>query len=1334
MNLTAEQFDEFFEAVHNAPDAPAEKRVRPFPWQSMLAQRVAERGWPRGIDLPTASGKTACLDIAVYTLALSARNTNRLRPRRVFFVVDRRIVMDEAYIRAKKLACALRRPQSAIVAEVADRLCDLAGTDEPLAVSRMRGGIAREDAWVSSPAQPAIITSTVDQAGSRLLFRGYGPGELSQSIHAALVGCDSLIVLDEAHCAVPFLQTAQAVARYGDAEWAEEPIARPLRFVVLSATLPPEIGQDERFPGDPGEREKALDHEELRRRTKTPKTAPLKVAEKDADAGTGDSLTESATKEAREMMSKGRRRVAVMVNRVAAAAAIFDQLTRSLTQGAADVVLMTGRMRPYDRDLLVERWSPVLKLNPEREPERPVALVTTQCLEVGADFSFDGLITECASLDALRQRFGRLNRKGDPNLTTSAVILMRPELIRAERGKDGIEKLEKDGEELDPIYGNALSRTWNWLTQNKRSEVDMSTTGVEKVLQTNLPEGGQPKLLAPSPDAPVLLPAHLDLLCQTAPRPEPDPDVSVFLHGPQRGAPEARVVFRADLVWNGHMDEEANKQVWLDAVSLVPPVSTEALRVPLPRLRAWLAGEVIKADQAGDVEGQPAVDDDAEHQTARPFVLWRGRRRSKGSKVSRDPEDVRPEDMVVVEADPSWARGLGHYFNIPPGQPLDIAEAAYLRSGKRAVLRVCESLLRPWKAVPQVNHLLAWASDEERDDTEARELVKAIQEYVAEDQGAALPDWIRGAAEHLLHGLRRPETHPSGGVIFFERRPGETVEPDEFADVDDTSSLAESCITLTDHTNAVVEAVRQFVAPARSVLPASSQDDLLIAARLHDSGKADGRFQTLLLGRIPTPRDTIVAKSDGLPRSPSKKRRIQQLSELPDEFRHEMVSVQLAEVCADLPSRSGRRDLILHLIASHHGHGRPFAPVCADEDPPDVQVELDGPKLELAGSDRSTLPPPHRADSGVADRFWRLTRRHGWWGLAYLETILRLADWHASEGAPQIHPRNPGARVASGKPRRANTYNEQPPLTLPGLDGSNPLAFLAALGTLRGLTRAWPEKYVRMSWTESAGAWRPRLHFAGSDRIITEPESVSALNDALADAKRIDFAAFDKNLKMTPENFRESAKQKLENKSGRREASDIIAALATDGAVNRDGNVSSSLLQMVNGGKHQDYLVIIRTILTECSEAHLQNTLFEQWRYADPLANLSLRWDPRDDRRHAYRWDDPSDAGTRRSGSQLGANRLALEALPLFTVCETRRRAATVAFSLDGRNFVWPIWIHPLCLDVVRSLLTLAKPEAELNSGERAHLRQLGIAIVFRARRFAVDKFQTASFAFAEGL
>ena len=357
-----DQFNEFYKAVHG---------YSPFPWQSRLSLRTCTNQWPRAIALPTAAGKTGCIDIAVFALACQAKGAAR----RIFFVVDRRIVVDQAFEHSKHLAELLHKAKDGILKTVADSLRNIAQDDRPLDVYALRGGMYRESAWARSPLQPTIIASTVDQVGSRLLFRGYGVSDSMKPIHAGLVGNDSIILLDEAHCARPFDQTVQAIEKYR--AWNDSPAS--FRFVSITATPTGDL-KPEQIERDTAEDQ---NHPVLGKRIAASKPASLIKAEKATGKKGTAELVKELELQAKEL-AKEFACVGIIVNRVKTARELKAKL-------GEDAVLLTGRMRALDRDrLLKEKLQPLLS---NAEGHLPKFVIGTQCLECGADFDFHALIS-----------------------------------------------------------------------------------------------------------------------------------------------------------------------------------------------------------------------------------------------------------------------------------------------------------------------------------------------------------------------------------------------------------------------------------------------------------------------------------------------------------------------------------------------------------------------------------------------------------------------------------------------------------------------------------------------------------------------------------------------------------------------------------------------------------------------------------------------------------------------------------------------------------------------------------------------------------------------------
>ena len=521
--MTFPNFARFFELCHD---------VKPYRWQSRLADQVLEdRTWPSALQLPTGSGKTSVIDIALYALAASAHSGEfGAFPRRIFLVVDRRVLVDQAWKHATHILERIEK--TAELDPVRNALEKLAPEERPSSV-RLRGACPTDPRWCRSPDQVQIIASTIDQFGSRLLLRGYGVTPRMRSIEAGLVGQDTILFLDEVHLAGTFLDTLERLEQL-------DPVRGlvPRRQVVsMSATPIPTAARARPF---------VLDGEDC--------------------VDTALAICLNARKEARWLDEKVEKVLAtveapcvlMVANTVQTAlkwfAKVEEDQSRKRRRSVIErkMFLVTGRMRPLDRQKILDSIENRLK---SREP---TLVVATQCIEAGVDWDFDAMISECASWDALVQRMGRVNRRGTRR---DAECL----ILQAQRTYKGPETKDKSCS----VYREHEVKTANWLAE--ASPISCTPGSMPE------PPAG---CVRPQTSAPALIPEYLDLWSQNR-ADGPAFDVSVFLHGIQQDR-DVQVIWRdVDLV-----RDRPSLQPMLDAL---PPSSLEAVSVPIRDLRKWLA-------------------------------------------------------------------------------------------------------------------------------------------------------------------------------------------------------------------------------------------------------------------------------------------------------------------------------------------------------------------------------------------------------------------------------------------------------------------------------------------------------------------------------------------------------------------------------------------------------------------------------------------------------------------------------------------------------------------------------------------------------------------------
>lgn len=581
-----------------------------FPWQWRLFERLVGGDWPDPIAIPTGLGKTSVMAVWVLALAWELMELRRSWrepriPRRLAYVVDRRVVVDQASEEAEALAKRLEHA----LKNAGDPLADKAGAlkeagcdDQVLAVSTLRGQRTLDRRWRLDPARPAIIVGTVDMIGSRLLFSAYGPvGRWGRPYEAGLLGQDCLIVLDEAHLSQPFDDTLAAVE---DMLSCSKRL-RPFAVIRMGATARPspsgctplELSDEDRENPEIQKRLTADKHVELQ---------DLGENEKLADV-----LVEWAIERAK---SEPGASIGLVLNTVREARAVSEQLRKRLRENGLpcdDVLVLTGSMRGVERDDVVgdEKRTYHRRFRAGRERDGaagPAFLVATSCIEVGADIDLDHLATEVCPLDSLVQRLGRVNRRGERSQPSPVLVVVTTEVNAvAKNVVDWLRNLPTARPEL-VREDETLDGSPDGLPRAAAEELDRS------------PER-RAELCGAPPPVPRLGRATVDDLAMTSlTLDDADrPDVSLWLRG---CSPDDEGTY-VELAWRRELDWVSNENEAASLIEAFPLSPRETARCPLSeavklleRLREKKEGllVVVRNDEARGYRFSSLPQDEAE--------------------------------------------------------------------------------------------------------------------------------------------------------------------------------------------------------------------------------------------------------------------------------------------------------------------------------------------------------------------------------------------------------------------------------------------------------------------------------------------------------------------------------------------------------------------------------------------------------------------------------------------------------------------------------------------------------------------------------------------------
>ena len=910
-------------------------RRNPFPWQARLAEQIGGREeWPDEIGVPTGLGKTACLDIAVWWLASQADRTpsRRTAPTRIWWVVNRRILVDSTAEHADAIQEALQSSRPPKSSAEDARTLNAVG-------ERLRSLSASGNPLEVIRLRGGFSSGTPRDPSQPAIILSTLPMYGSRLLFRGYGVSRSMRPVEAAmagtDCLVLLDEAHLAPHLRALLPALEEcaPDAEPLLGVARSRPRLVSLTAT----GDPaGTSRFDLDDADETNEVVRQRLDSVKPVELRISKGGPERALATATVQLLET-APAPAACLVFANTPATGRAVFELLGKEKWKGESpDLLLLTGRSREWEAERIRKRILDPdggLPAGRDRVQARRKHLIVVATQTLEVGADLDADYLVTEGC-GVRALTQRLGRLNRLGLCpyARAVYVHVPPPKPKRRSPQPAKSTDEW-----PVYGCEPATVMNRLQEARLKDgtetVNLSPRRVRSLLGVPNDDSGR---------APEILSGLLWEWIKTTTPPLGEAPVEPYFAGISR--PDLSV----SLIWRVHLPEDGER-LWPRARDY------EAVEIPIGEAKAAFADNTEVRRLAADGV------------TAERVAI----------------SQLRPGDRIVLPSDGLLDEFGWNPSSICPVRDVSLAEAG-LPLHPEALRRLCGL---------SIANLLTTALGEGEGDEPIDPSERSAALEVILERANSIPDpphgWEADEWRAFLESLSRRIVAPRNEVA---RLSVPRATPEARSDEYDEMSLGPDAVELARHGQAVAERAKAIA--DRMGLRGEVTAVVRQAALLHDIGKADARFQRWLdpSGESPIP----VAKSS-MPRRQWSDARTD--AGWPAGGRHEDLSARL--VARWLEQHSGwaeplLRDLLLHLVISHHGKGRPLVPPVTDGAAASVSAQIEGVSVEAP------------ADLGLVDwsqpaRFHRLNQSFGPWGLALLEAVVRRAD-HSVSAATDAGP------------------------------------------------------------------------------------------------------------------------------------------------------------------------------------------------------------------------------------------------------------------------------------------------------------------------------------------